>query len=227
MAMHFNALAGVLFNPAETFKRLKKDAELVDGLKLYLIAGVVVLIVEYLVAKMMLAGAMVRAMTDSGWLSIVPLIYGNDLFLILSLFASMVIGLAFFFLLAWLTAKFAKSMAEGKCDFGKTFALLSYTGAAFVLFLNIPLDLITGALIGASPNIAVMGLVSIVMLIAAGVIGVWELLVAGRATAEANGIGWGEGIVTVLIATFIVVLAISITSMLKIGMMLSQSAVRF
>jgi len=214
MAIHFDALPGILLHPTETLTKLKKDANLADGLKLYLILAFIGLAINIVLSI---------AISSSVKIAGTKILAGPSYMLTTVLYAiiDLLTGLAIFLLLCWLMTKLMGVFRGKKADFGNTLGLLSYTGASFYLFIMLPLSIITsialsgsiGNLMAAStggnpaailPWLGPLMAVLVVTILA----GVWEWLIAGRAAAVANDTTWGLGIATVLLAMIIVLLIV-------------------
>lgn len=231
MAIHFGALPGVLFHPTDTFEKLKGDANLWDGLKVYVAVAVIGLVVTLLLTVVMLsigiAGISVIQYTSATtWLRMV-----------LESVLSIIVGLLIFLALCWLITKFTGLLSSKGSDFGRTTCLLSYTGAAFYLFIMLPLTVVmllatwfglsgmvtSAAHLGSSSAMSLFGSMLIFLIILLIML-IWEWLIAGRAVATANETSWGNGIVAVLLAG-IVFFVVAFVIMFLIGVALWQAGV--
>jgi|GEM_PF-6548447 len=233
MAIEFGALPGVLFSPTETFERLKKDANLADGLKLYFtmaIIGLVIAICSDIFIEIPKVNEIISRTNNAygniwmGGLMTPAGAIASEIFVLLIAFG---IFLAIVALTSWLTG--AISGKGG--NFNKTAGLMSYTGAAFYLFIMLPLSIISMLMTasqpvvptGAAPGASMMAL-GIVVLIAVLLVVIWEWLIAGRAAATAVGGTWGAGIAGVLLA-IIILAAIAFAVVMVVGVALWQMGV--
>lgn len=223
MTIEFGSLPDVLLKPTETLTKLKKGANLVDGVKLMLIisaiSGIIGLISNKLTLPMQLeqlraSGAIVRGYE---WMF-------GDAYLVFSAILNLVVGLLMFLALAWLTAKLAKSISTGKGDVGRTAGLLSYVNAALSLFVFVPIAIVglairlgTSGAIAAGP--ALMPVVLLAVIIAILFV-LWVLLLAGRAASIANGSTYGGGIASVFLA-FLILVGILIVIGIIIGIIMA------
>ncbi len=211
MAIEFGALPGVLTSPTKTFERLKEGANLLDGLKLWLLVGAVVTAIPIIVAKLaQSASAGLSGLSFSQGLTTSPAA------VILYYLITLMAGLAIFLFFSWLVAKLSGAVGGKAGDFGRSAGLLGYVAAAFNLFIGIPLAVIQalvsvnavsttarsfgpggGLNIGAFMALMALGIVGLLVM-------VWQWLVAGKASAAANGSTWGQGILAVFLAALIV-----------------------
>lgn len=192
MALHFNELANVLTSPTDTYKRLKKDVEMADGIKLYLIA--------------MAIFSVIYAVFVSLWMS--PFAYGSAVIIggFLGAIMQVIIGFFVFLVTAFIAAKLTKSISRGKGDFERTVGLYGYYTAAMNLLVVIPffiLLILSSLLIGSAINPAIA--VPFLLLLIIGGIGlfIWSLILGGKAVAAANDVNTVSGIVALFLAGII------------------------
>jgi hypothetical protein len=209
MAIHFGALPGVLFSPTKTFEDLKKDVNLLDGIKLYFIMAVIGLLVDIIFSVGVLSSIKVPFTGQS------VMNTGSVLLVILAAIGEMLLYFGMFLLISWLITKMTGALSNKGADFGKIAGMLSYTGAAFYIFVGLPLGIIvmllmlaTGSFtVGMNPmagagmfvGIMVMGLISLL-------VAIWEWMIAGKAVSIVSDTSWGTGIASVLLGFIILVL---------------------
>lgn len=223
MTIHFKALPGVLLHPTETFKTLKKDANLADGLKLYLITMVIALVVTLPLTLMQNAKMLgeLRKMgivdvSSLGWVGQMMTTEGTIIMSVLGLVGGLVLVLAF----CWLTTKFAKLIASKGGDFSRTTGLLCYTASAFELFVWLPVGIISAVVSMSMLTITTQPVItsgwmlaSIVLLVCEVLVFIWAWLNAGRATAVANNTTWGVGIVSTFLSALVLGLVMFVAFM--------------
>ena len=225
MAIHFDALPGILTSPTKTFEKLKKDANIVDGLKLYIIFAVLAVIISIVITAIFVPSLRIPGMSQSE----INRTYGIPASILSSIF-NLVLNLLIFLGICWLTTKFVGTISGKKADFSKTTGMLSYTGAAFYAFIGLPLGVISSIVVwmnmsnvvsastgmNGAMNMSFFGPIILVGIVAL-LIAIWELLTAGRAVAVCNGATWGTGIVTIFLAV-IVIMLIAFVAFLAIGL---------
>jgi hypothetical protein len=217
MAIHLEELLNVLFHPTDTFKRLKKDANLADGITLWLIATVIASVVSIVFSKL-LYSRILASMPMTPTFKSIEWVY-SDTFLIASQVIGVVVGLAMFVAIMWLTAKFAKMISNGTGDFPKTAGIFSYLGAAVELFITMPATAIMMLVMmslpitqwGAAMPVVYAGsgillLFAFVTVILAILFLVWVAITSGKAVGIANNISAGAGFLSVFLAGLIVYL---------------------
>lgn len=223
MAIEFGSLPDVLLKSEETLKKLKKGANIVDGVKLMLIisaiTGIMGLISNKLtlpmqVEQMRMSGAIIRGYE---WMF-------SDAYLIFSAVLNLIVGLLMFLALAWLIAKLTQSISTGKADVGKTVGLLAYVNAALSLFVFVPIAIVSlamrlsmGTTIMTGPAVMLMALLVIIFAI---IFFIWALLLTGRAASIANNSTYGGGIASVLLA-FLILIGILIVIGIIIGIFMA------
>jgi hypothetical protein len=215
MAIHFEELLNVLFHPTDTFKRLKKDANLADGITLWLIATVIATVVTIVFSKL-LYSKILASMPMTPSLRGMEWVY-SDTFLIASQVIGVVVGLAMFLALMWLTAKFTKMVSSGTGDFPKTTGIFSYLGAAIELFITMPsnaimmlimmgLPMTSGSMDMPAAYGGLLLLLAFVTAILAILFIVWAAITSGKAVGIANNISAGAGFLNLFLAGLIVYL---------------------
>ena len=126
----------------------------------------------------------------------------------------MLLYFGIFLLISWLITKLVGALSNKAADFGRIAGSLSYTGAAFYLFIGLPLGIITllimsvtgsyttlNPVAGAGMFIGII-VIGLVMLLVA----IWEWMIAGKAVAIISDTSWGTGIAAVLLGLIILVL---------------------
>jgi len=222
MAIHFSALPGILLKPTETFNRLKGEANLSDGLKLYLVMMVLAVVIEMIITSVYFF-SFEGAREGMHWF------YGDlwPLILIGLGLVNYIVGFVIFLFICGFTAKMSSALSRSPLAFGGITYMLSYTGAAFFLFIILPITIIgmflpvsflrpMDIINYASGGVVTLGLV--VSLILTILICLWELLVAGKAVAIGRDRTWGNGILSVMIG-------VGITTALTVAIVMAINAV--
>ncbi len=219
MALNFGALPGILISPTATLGKLKKGANLADGLTLYLAVAAIAIVINVVVSLITLSSVTYAGKSLMSWVG------GSGIAsIMLGQVFSLVIGLVIFLAICLLTTKITASIGGKKDDLQKTTGLLSYTGAAFYLFIQLPLSVIinvvmfglmgqtmaqsmvTGQIDPAKAGpLAGVGLIYLALLLA---MALWEWLIAGKAAGIANGTTWGAGIAGLLLTMIILVVVL-------------------
>lgn len=235
MAIHFDALPGILLHPTETFKKLKEDANLADGLKIYLIFAVISSILSIVSSKVMasktLAALPSYAASSQSFKSTLWAL--SDVGIIVSAIINLIVYTVLFVVFWWLVTKLAKAISGGKDEFSKTVGLAGHLEGAVTLFIGIPLSIIMilyyaiayapQATVAANPaTVMPMLFGAISILILAILFLVWIWILAGKAVAAANDVSMGQG----MVAAFLSVLVLGFTVLviaIVVGLALLQA----
>jgi hypothetical protein len=216
MAIDFGALPGVLTNPTATFSKLREGANIVDGIKLLIIVMAIAMSVSLVVQLALMA---TTTYMGQSMLSIA----GSTFFVVflIGIALGIAIGIAAFLFVSWMITKLTASIGGKPSDFGRTCGLLAYSGAAFYLFLMLPLSVVQTALMWgtqtqmmSNPHASVSsmaGMMGVQMIFGAisFAIAIWALLIEGRAASIANNTTWGAGIAGVFL-TWVILFVIAL-----------------
>jgi hypothetical protein len=204
-----------------------------DGLTLYLAVAAIAIVVNVVVSLVTLSSVTYMGKSLLSWAG-----GGGVASMMLGQVFSLVIGLVIFLAVCLLTTKITASIGGKKDDLQRTTGLLSYTGAAFYLFIQLPLGIImsiamyalagpaiaqsmvTGQMtISQSSQLTGIGLIYLALLLA---MALWEWLIAGKAAATANNTTWGAGIAGLLLTMIILGVVVFVIGVM-VGIMLWQT----
>lgn len=225
MAFRADLLPKVLYKPRSAFEEMKRDVSASDGV----IMGVIILAVGSLIGYGILMGAFEEEM------SVLPGAAQGTIAsaTITSTIMGIVIGLIALFVIAAFAGWIAASWANQKFNIEKTIGLVGYS--TMIDFLkNIVMALIIvvmiKGLIGTGKAVATggMGAEQAMGQLTGSIIGIlvlmliffiWELWIKGTAVAVANNSSTAKGVVSWLIAAFIVGLILTLvqSSMMAAG----------